>query len=130
MKNILARQIGAVIVLALVFGAVAYFQSQWTATAQFGAQISLGLNQSVTFPDGLTVTVADINDSRCPQGVQCIWAGEVAVTLTLTKGNFETSMGEVRLGELTKKTELVKGYTLALISATPEKAVFTVSEGE
>lgn len=31
-----------------------------------------------------TLTFAEVQDSRCPEGVQCIWAGNATVDLSLT----------------------------------------------
>ncbi|GAB3175634.1 hypothetical protein [Telluribacter humicola] len=31
-----------------------------------------------------TLTFSEVQDSRCPEGVQCVWAGNATVDLTLT----------------------------------------------
>jgi hypothetical protein len=36
------------------------------------------------------LTVEDIQDSRCPEGVVCVWQGEVTVKLSIDSGNEET----------------------------------------
>jgi hypothetical protein len=78
------------------------------------------------FADGLIMTITGINDSRCPEGAQCIWAGEVGVELTIVGGAL-TSGEAIRLGSLTETTKKVGPYTLALITATPYTATITVS---
>lgn len=52
----------------------------------FGQDLDFQLNQQYTSNDGsLRFTLSDINDSRCPNGAMCVWAGEVAVTIEITK---------------------------------------------
>ena len=45
---------------------------------------------------GSQLEFSDVEDSRCPTGAQCIWAGEARVTLTLTESS--TAPQQVRLG--------------------------------
>jgi len=41
--------------------------------------------QAVIADESLTVELVEINDSRCPAKVTCIWAGHAAVTLQVGK---------------------------------------------
>ena len=41
--------------------------------------------QVVVAGEALTVKLTEINDSRCPAKVTCIWAGHAAVTLQVSK---------------------------------------------
>ena len=43
------------------------------------------IGQAYQFSNGLIMTVETLNDSRCPQGVQCIWQGDIAATVRLEK---------------------------------------------
>ena len=56
-------------------------------TVALGQSFTLGLGQSVTVSGpGLTVTFAALlEDSRCPVGSQCIWAGRAVISLTVAK---------------------------------------------
>ncbi len=58
-----------------------------TETAEFNKTISLKLQDKVTFSNGLSVMLTEINDSRCKPGVQCIWAGELSATFALSDGS-------------------------------------------
>lgn len=61
------------------------------------ARIQAGLGQEFTLYLGQTATIAGenleirfaevISDSRCPQGVQCIWAGEASCLTYVTRTN-------------------------------------------
>ncbi|MDP5122134.1 MAG: hypothetical protein NWQ46_11105 [Spirosomaceae bacterium] len=42
------------------------------------------LKQSVALENDLSVKFADVQESRCPEGVQCIRAGELFATVELT----------------------------------------------
>jgi hypothetical protein len=51
-----------------------------------GKDFEFQLNHEYTSNDGrLRFTLSEINDSRCPAGALCVWAGEVAVTIEITK---------------------------------------------
>ncbi|MEO6519107.1 MAG: hypothetical protein ABIO17_08970 [Pseudoxanthomonas sp.] len=41
--------------------------------------------QAVIAAESLSVKLTDINDSRCPAKVACVWAGHAAVTLQVSK---------------------------------------------
>jgi hypothetical protein len=41
--------------------------------------------QAVIADESLTVELIEINDSRCPVKVTCVWAGHAAVTLQVSK---------------------------------------------
>src|SRR3990167_4059177 len=68
--------------------------------SEFDKAITLKLNDKITFSDGLNVVLKEINDSRCPKDVQCIWAGEIEGVFT--KGN-TSGFAEIRLGTVNNK---------------------------
>ena len=45
--------------------------------------LELKLDESVELAPGTSVTWTEVADSRCPTGVTCVWAGEVAVALSI-----------------------------------------------
>lgn len=75
---------------------------------------ALSVGQTATIA-GLSVTLNGVNDSRCPIGVECIWAGEVSASVTLNAGE-ETSTRDMKLGA--EPVEF-KGYFISLTSALP-----------
>lgn len=53
-------------------------------SANLGKQFSLAINQTaVVSGENLRIKFLDVNDSRCPTGVQCIWAGEARATVQI-----------------------------------------------
>ncbi len=87
--------------------------------SDFSKTISFKLNDKFTFTDGLEVTLKEINDSRCPKGVQCFWAGEIAGLFSLS-GGVLTAPKEIRVGTVNNKSVTWEGYTLTLQNATED----------
>src|SRR5688572_22663536 len=48
------------------------------ASAAFNTSATFSIGESMTFADGMKLTLTAINDSRCKPGVQCIWEGELS----------------------------------------------------
>lgn len=95
----------------------------------FGSEFTVTTNNRVVLADGLALTLDKINDSRCKEGVQCIWAGELAPTITLKNGNFFTTVKTVMLGTVRTQSIITNGYVIKLISATTNSATFVVTKG-
>lgn len=84
---------------------------------EFGKTITLKLSDSVAFSDGLNVILKEINDSRCPKDVQCIWAGEISGVFSVSGGKLTLSK-EIRLGTANSKSMTFENYTFSLKNAT------------
>jgi hypothetical protein len=54
--------------------------------------VSLAENELGWVSSGVAVHIDSIQDSRCPVKVQCIWAGQVAVKVTLSLGTDSRSV--------------------------------------
>lgn len=93
----------------------------------FGKAVTLNIRDNVLFPDGLIVGLDKINDSRCQQNVQCIWAGELAPLLIVDHSEFNPGSQEVQLGMITHQTVAIKGYTIKLQSAATAQATIVVT---
>jgi hypothetical protein len=54
--------------------------------AALGERFTLSIGQSAVIADeGLKIKFIEVvGDSRCPQGVQCIWAGEASALIEIT----------------------------------------------
>lgn len=87
-------------------------------SGQLGNSVFLKADQGVSFPDlrhEIEVRVTGIEDSRCPQDVNCIWGGQVDVTFTLPAGNTVTlCLGSAQ--DCTSSTEFAaNGVTFQVI---------------
>ncbi len=67
--------------------------------------------------DGLKVRpLSIIEDSRCPAGIQCIWAGRLIVRVEVNGASVRQQL-DIELG----KGQKVAGGELRLVSATPAR---------
>jgi len=94
---------------------------------EFGKAITFKLNDKVAFSDSLEMTLKEINDSRCPAGVQCIWAGEISGLFIVSGGSLSVSK-EIRLGTVNNKSIFLEGYTFSLEEATKTSITIKVEK--
>ena len=82
--------------------------------------------QAVIADESLTIELVEINDSRCPAKVTCIWAGHAAVTLQVSKPG--SVAGRVVIGsEAPSRMDLPSdtsygGYRFQLVELEPGNA--------
>ena len=83
-----------------------------------GKEASFQIDQLYTSADGqYTLKLTDFGDSRCPEGVQCIWQGEVTLKGELSE-NGNKSPFEIHsvMSDMTKQPT---GYTIQIVDAKP-----------
>lgn len=74
------------------------------------------IGETAALPNGATITPLRVEeDSRCPAGVQCVWAGQVRLTVRIERGGTDTR--ELIAG----KPVAVAGGTLELAEVAPTK---------
>lgn len=65
--------------------------------------------------ESLKFKISEIQDSRCPVDVVCIWQGEVAITI-----NVATPVnGMLRLSTFDNQTDTLGKYSFELVEVTP-----------
>lgn len=77
------------IISSLALFAMAACTTDEVTIAKLGDNFDLKVNQSVSFTDNsstIDTKLVTIADSRCPQDVQCVRAGEAIVTLNVQVG--------------------------------------------
>lgn len=80
-----------------------------------GGEFYLKLNQPVTLIDGSILKLSSVEDSRCPEELECIWEGRAAIAINWKRDeNFELQLNDVEY-----QAEIVEQYTLSLIELTP-----------
>lgn len=99
-----------------------------SSSVKFDTSLTFNTKQSLTFADGLKITLVAINDSRCPAGAQCIWAGELAPEFNVTGGSFGMKVETVSLGTVRNASTTIGAYTFTLIKATEGTATISVSK--
>lgn len=96
---------------------------------RIGKEFTFQINKAYTSEDGnFTLKIADIGDSRCPEGVVCVWQGEVTVKGEWTENNSKSTF-ELH-SVMTDQQKQPKGYTIKLIDARPYPKYGTDSRPE
>lgn len=86
-------------------------------------RVEAAINQKVSAL-GVSVTPIEVlEDSRCPEGVQCIWAGTVRIRATLSSG-MGTASQEFKLNE----SVTTEAETITLVDVTPKKDKSTTTK--
>jgi len=93
-----------------------------SVSTELGQPFQVRIGESATI-NGLVITfVAVSEDSRCPRGAECIWAGRVKVMVQVQKdgellGEFELTDGEMTGGDVGEVQ--VTGFVVRLLGVTP-----------
>lgn len=95
-----------------------------TGTSEFNKPITMRVSEKIIFSDSFSLTLQEINDSRCKPGVQCIWQGELSAVFS---ANINGSLKEIRLGTVNNTKVSFKNYIFSLESATETSATIMVS---
>ncbi len=98
------------------------------SSGAFDIPMTLTTKQSLTYADGLHITLNVINDSRCAVDVQCIWAGELAPEFSVTGGFFGTKQETVSLGTARKTSTTIGTYTFTLLKATETNVTISITK--
>ena len=98
-------------------------------TFKIGKESTFRIDQLYTSSDGqYTLQIKEITDSRCPEGVQCVWQGEVTLkgewTDNSKKSDFELHSV---LKDVEKQPE---GFTIQILDARPYPVYGTDSKPE
>jgi hypothetical protein len=94
------------------------------ATPQAGEtlRVKVGTNAKAA-KSGLNIEFVELlDDSRCPKGATCIWAGEGKIKLSITKPGRKGQSFELVTTEGNNSVSYA-GYELRLIELTPQPAV-------
>jgi hypothetical protein len=96
------------------------------AVAKLDQEFILGVGESIGLegPDGYKIQFDSVSsDSRCPEGVQCIWAGKADAVITFSQGASSQAI-TLSTGDLSQggKAQAAMGpYTLFLKAISPAK---------
>ena len=109
----------AVILMCLALATCGADASQ-TQAIDLGAEVTLAPGATVSVKSAkLKVRfVAVIEDSRCPRGLTCVWAGEVKVSLAIQESSKAEALVEIVEGGST----VAGGYRVTLVRVVPAPA--------
>lgn len=81
-----------------------------------GQTFTMHAGERITFADSTALRYVRVtNDSRCPPGVQCIWAGDAEVTFEWTSGSGAVSAFSLHTGT-DPKQQVLGERRLTLVS--------------
>ena len=120
--NLQTNRLGANVMKAILstFLFTLFFGMFLTMEAKTTAQLKLRIAQEKTAP-GTTIKVkflSVIEDSRCPEGVNCIWAGVAKIKIQLRKAGKPAKEFELNTNQLDKSITF-EGHTIKLVTLTP-----------
>ncbi len=108
------RTILSTILVTLAFGVFV------TTDAKYDGEVKLRVAQEKAAP-GTAIKikfVRVIEDSRCPEGVNCIWAGVARIRVQLRKADKSVKEFELNTNQ-TNKTITFDGHEIKLAALTP-----------
>jgi len=84
-------------------------------------QFQLRFHETASITNGPQITLLNIDDSRCPSDVTCVWEGEVKILLNVVKdwqdlGNFTLTS---RAGNKDLATQTVDKYSIQVMQVDP-----------
>lgn len=98
-----------------------------------GETFSLNLNQKKqAAAEAISVQfLAVLEDSRCPSDVTCIWAGEVKVSLALSKNQAAAEEKEILMSGGAESAQIKwEGYTIELLDVAPYPKSDQITTGQ
>lgn len=110
------------LLFALLLAAAAAPASAARLEPQQTRSFQIRVGQTVSLRDfGIRVRLVSVTeDSRCPEGVQCVWAGNVRLALRLS--SWAGASRRVSLNTATEPTQVnFRGRTLRVLEVRPPK---------
>jgi hypothetical protein len=83
-----------------------------------GETFVLRHNDTAVFQD-LTISITDIQDSRCPKNIDCYWTGEVKVTVQVSSATNEETILLTTPPVTGTNNAKVGNYKLTLLDVAP-----------
>ena len=87
---------------------------------RLGEQFDLNIDQTATIAgEGLEIGFEDVvSDSRCPRGVQCVWAGVAVIRLSVERAPDPRATLTLRVPS-TSSTGTYGKYSLSIVDVKP-----------
>ncbi len=109
------------VLFALMFAASSV-ACQSTSGSDPLTTFDLRAGEVVTVETGkLVVSFTQVSqDSRCPDGVQCVWAGDATVHLVANPGQSNSASADLHTNTQGGPAQIsINGYTVSLVSLSP-----------
>jgi hypothetical protein len=92
-----------------------------SAEAQVNRQVKVRINQQKIVTGRLAIKVVSVEDSRCPIGTQCVWAGNAKVRVRVTNARGATQVFDLNTN-IQPRTVTFAGYEIKLTNVNPRPA--------
>ncbi|MDS3860120.1 hypothetical protein RIF25_04805 [Thermosynechococcaceae cyanobacterium BACA0444] len=91
------------------------------ATGEFGQPLRIKQGETISLNSGqLGITfVAVVQDSRCPRGAQCVWAGQAVINLALQNPTQPLTPITLTLNNEPQAVPELPGYKIKFSALTP-----------
>ena len=109
-----------------IFSVLFIFTTAWSQPLSGGKEVGLDqefeirIGERVSIrKEGLTVSFTRVvEDSRCPEGVQCVWAGNGKILLQVSKARRRAATMRLNTG-MEPRQDDYRGYDVKLVSLNP-----------
>ncbi|MCV0373415.1 MAG: hypothetical protein K5793_07680 [Nitrosarchaeum sp.] len=81
--------------------------------------IGLKIGETASIDSELTMTLLDIEDSRCPSDVVCVWQGTVLAKIQLEKGGQDLGIHTISIENIEGNEQTFEGYYIRLTNVEP-----------
>ncbi|MGI8788733.1 MAG: hypothetical protein ACR2HG_13340 [Pyrinomonadaceae bacterium] len=117
-----------ILTLILTFALGGFMQTEAQTNKEF--KLLAGKQRAVSGTNLTIKFVSLIEDSRCPEGVNCIWAGNARIKVQVKSpksGGWQTFEMNTNAGP---KGDTLDGYAINLVSLTPTPKANTKIDGD
>ena len=84
-------------------------------------EVKLSINkQTIASGSKLKIKLIEIEDSRCPEDVNCVWAGNAVIKFTVSKGKLAAKTFELNSGT-EPMSVTYQGYEIKIKDITPNR---------
>ncbi len=84
-------------------------------------EVKLSVNkQIVASGSKLKIKLIEIKDTRCPEDVNCVWAGNAVIKFTVSKGKLTAKTFELNSG-IEPMSVTYQGYEIKIKDITPNR---------
>jgi hypothetical protein len=95
-------------------------ETEELALQPLGEPFSLPIGETITLDDGGSITFEGVSeDSRCAEGIECVWAGQVIIDLTVTAADDDSEQASLNLMGGQSDPIIVGDYIISLLAVDP-----------
>ena len=86
---------------------------------QLDLPIGLKIGETASINSDLTITLLEVEDSRCPIDVTCVWQGTVTAKIMLEKDGKNLGIYDISMETIESDEQIFEGYYIRLTNVEP-----------